>query len=340
MLIKRLFLVLLLISNLISAQTPIHYCTMEDTCTWFPTRIPGTFSNYTGGNSSAIDLPANELQYASLDTAYRLLGTGIGSSSIEKDTLVFPNITGLDRTKRYTVRFKLASIAYNPGINLAAGVDITDTIKLEWTASNGVQWFTEVAVVGNNNSSWGFNGTGLVVNKLAGLSQTTYISYINNPVREVNLTLPLNLAQVKIRIPIQLNAIGESFLVDDVQVLAPALLPIQLESFTGKRIGNKIKLNWRTQSETNNDYFTIYRSQHGLEYWQLVANVQGAGNSSVPNDYNYIDSYPVNGTNYYVLTQTDYDGRREQFPPIVVMFAPISVQSIWDRYNFLGQEIK
>jgi len=296
MLIKRLFLVLLLISNLISAQTPIRYCTMEDTCTWFPTRIPGTFSNYTGGNSSAIDLPANELQYASLDTAYRLLGTGIGSSSIEKDTLVFPNITGLDRTKRYTVRFKLASIAYNPGINLAAGVDITDTIKLEWTASNGVQWFTEVAIIGNNNSSWGFNGTGLVINKLAGLSQTTYISYINNPVREVNLTLPLNLAQVKIRIPIQLNAIGESFLVDDVQVLAP--------------------------------------------YWQLVANVQGAGNSSVPNDYNYIDSYPVNGTNYYVLTQTDYDGRREQFPPIVVMFAPISVQSIWDRYNFLGQEIK
>ena len=337
---KKLFLILLLFCNITIAQTPIRFCTMEDTCSWKGISIPGTFTGYTGGNSSAIDLPANEPQYASLDTSFRILGTGIGSSSIEKDTLLFPNITGLDRTKRYTIKFKLASIAYNPGVNLAAGVDITDTIKLEWTASNGVQWFTEVAVVGNNNSSWGFNGTGLVINKLAGLSQTTYISYITNPVREVNLTLPLNLAQVRIRIPMQLNAIGESFLVDDIQVLAPALLPIQLESFTGVRTDNGIKLSWRTQSETNNDYFSIYRSQHGLEYWQLVANIQGAGNSSIPNDYNYIDPYPVNGTNYYVLMQTDYDGRREQFPPIVVMFTPISVQSIWDKYNFLGQEIK
>ena len=338
---NKLVITFFLLCNFCIAQTPIRYCTMEDTCSWKPIRIPGTYSSFTGGTSSAIDLPANEPQYASLDTSYRVLGLSIGSSTPELDTLLFPNITNLDRTKRYTIKFKLASIAYNPGVNLAAGVDISDSIKLDWTASNGVQWFTEVVVIGNNNSSWGFNGPGLLVNKLATLGPTVYTSNIANPIREVSMTLPLNVGQVRIRITSRVNAIGESFLVDDVQVLAPVLLPIQLESFTGKRIGNKIKLNWRTQSETNNDYFSIYKSQHGLEYWQLVANVQGTGNSSIPIDYNYIDPYPVNGLNYYVLMQTDYDGRREQFPPIVVMFAPVPTnQSIWDRYNFLGQEIK
>lgn len=338
---NKLVIAFLLLCNFCIAQTPIRFCTMEDTCTWFPTRIPGTYSAYIGGNSSATDNPANEPHYSSLDTAYRLLGTGIGSSLPESDTLLFPNIPGLDRTKRYTVKFKLASIAYNPGTNLAAGVDISDSIKLDWTASNGIQWFTEVVVIGNNNSAWGFNGSGLLVNKLSTLGPTVYTSNPTNPIREVSMTLPLNVGQVRIRITSRVNAIGESVLIDDVQVLAPAVLPIQLESFTGVRIGNKIKLSWRTQSETNNDYFTIYRSQHGLEYWQLVANVQGTGNSSIPNDYNYIDPYPVNGLNYYVLMQTDYDGRREQFPPIVVMFTPVPTnQSIWDRYNVLGQEIK
>lgn len=337
----RLLLLLILYNGLSLAQTPIRFCTMEDTCTWFPTRIPGTYSAYIGGNSSATDNPANTPHYASLDTAYRLLGIGLGNSEPEKDTLLFPNITGLDRTKRYTIRLKLSSIAYTPTTNLAAGMDIGDTIKIDWSGSNGVGWISEVVITGNNNASWGFNSTGTTVNKLSTLSSTYYSSSTSNPIKEVNLTLPLNVAQLRIRVVSRVNAIGESILIDDVQVLEPAVLPIQLESFTGVRIGNKIKLSWRTQSETNNDYFTIYRSQHGLEYWQLVANVQGAGNSSIPNDYNYIDPYPVNGLNYYVLMQTDYDGRREQFPPIVVMFVPVPInQSIWDRYNVLGQEIK
>lgn len=336
----RVLLLIVLFCNISVAQTPIRFCTMEDTCTWFPTRVPGTFSSFVGGNSSAADLPANTPQYASLDTSYRLLGAGIGSSTPELDTLLFPNITGLDRTKRYTIRFKLASIAYNSGTNLAAGIDASDTIKLDWSASNGVQWFTEVVIAGNNNAAWGFTGTGITVNKTSNFNPAVYPSSTISPIKEVSLTLPLNVAQLRIRIPIRINAIGESVLIDDVQVLAPAVLPITLDYFTAIPKNTSIELKWRTLSETNNDYFSIYRSPNGLEYWQLVASVQGAGNSSVTNDYTFIDPYPVNGLNYYVLMQTDYDGRREQFPPIVVMFVPTPVQSIWDKYNFLGQEIK
>lgn len=337
---KRILIILILFCNVVLAQTPIRFCTMEDTCTWFPTRVPGTFSSFIGGNSSSSDLPANDPRYSSLDTSYQVLGGGIGSSTPELDTLLFPNITGLDRTKRYTIRFKLASIAYNPSTNLAAGIDISDTLKLDWSASNGIGWLTEVVIVGNNNATWGFTGAGIVVNKLATLTPTSYPSSTISPIKEVNLTLPLNVAQLRIRIPIRINAIGESVLIDDVQVLAPAVLPITLDYFTAIPKNTSIELKWRTLSETNNDYFSIYRSPNGLEYWELVDNIQGVGNSSVPVNYIYMDTNPNNGLNYYVLMQTDYDGSREQFPPIVLMFIPTTIQSVWDKYNFLGQEIK
>lgn len=332
-------ILLLIIGCASQAQTVIRTDSMELPSTWRGVRVPGTYSGYVGGTSAAIDNPANSMQYTSFDTCYRLLGTSIGSSTPEIDTLVFPNITGLDRTKRYTIRFKLASIAYNPSVNGAAGVDLTDTIKLEWSASNGYGWLSEIAINGNNNASWDFN-TGTVLTKLANLGTTYYTSSTLSPIKEINLTLPLNVAQLKIRIPMRVNAIGESFLIDDLQVIAPVVLPVELESFTARIIGNKVQLKWKTLSEINNDYFSIYRSPHGLEYWQLVANVQGTGNSSIPNNYTFVDPYPVNGLNYYVLMQTDYDGRREQFPPIVIMFTLMQTPSVWDKYNFLGQEIK
>jgi len=336
----NLIIAFLLFCNLCVAQTIVRSDSIELPSTWSGVRVPGTYSGYVGGTSSATDNPANSIQYTSSDTCYRLLGTGIGSSGPEIDTIVFPNITGLDRTKRYTIRFKLASIAYNPTVNAAAGIDISDTIKLEWSASNGAGWLSEIAITGNNNASWGFNGTGTTVNKMANLGLAYYSSSTLNPIKEVNLTLPLNVAQLKIRIPMRLNAIGESFLIDDIQVIAPVVLPIELESFTGRVTGNKIQLKWKTLSETNNDYFSIYRSPNGLEYWELVDNVPGAGNSSVPNNYTFIDSHPVNGLNYYVLMQTDYDGRREQFDPIAIYFLRPEEYDIWKYYNFLGQEIK
>lgn len=317
---------------------------MELPSVWRGVSVPGTYSGYVGGLSSAIDLPANDTQYVSIDSCYRLLGVGLGSSAIEYDTLLFPNITGLSRNTSYRIKFKLASIGYNPSVNGAAGVDLTDTIKLEFSPNNGLSWWREVLITGNGNATWGFNGAGQTVNKTSVFPSTTigyYTSSSFNPIREVNLTLPTGyITQLRIRITMQLNGIGESFLVDDVQVLALYTLPIELTSFTGHRVGNRVKLKWSTQSETNNDYFSIYRSPHGLEYWELVGNISGAGNSSNTNNYTFIDASPINGLNYYVLMQTDYDGKREQFPPIVIMFVSPPIESIWDKYNFLGQEIK
>jgi hypothetical protein len=117
-------------------------------------------------------------------------------------------------------------------------------------------------------------------------------------------------------------------------------LPIDLIDFKATRIHNAVKITWTTASETDNDYFTLFRSPNVFEYWELVDKISGAGNSNILTTYSYIDTNPSNGVNYYVLMQTDYNGTRVQFDPIAVQFIRIPEYNVWAHYNFLGQEIK
>jgi len=84
-------------------------------------------------------------------------------------------------------------------------------------------------------------------------------------------------------------------------------LPVSLVSFTAKPEGEKVKLNWSTTSETNNSFFTIQRSGNGKQFVD-IANIDGGGNSSKFKAYSHTDSLPLEGTSYYRLKQTDYDG--------------------------------
>jgi hypothetical protein len=87
-----------------------------------------------------------------------------------------------------------------------------------------------------------------------------------------------------------------------------APLPIELSSFTGLSEGAKNKLEWTTMSETNNDYFSLERSENGNSFEQF-ANIDGAGNSTRKLDYFSYDHSPFNGITYYRLKQTDFDGK-------------------------------
>lgn len=84
-------------------------------------------------------------------------------------------------------------------------------------------------------------------------------------------------------------------------------LPIELVSFTAKSGRAGVSLNWTTASEANNAFFTVERSQDGLTYSSL-AFIEGAGNSDDVNRYEYIDSQPKAGNNFYRIKQTDTDG--------------------------------
>lgn len=87
-------------------------------------------------------------------------------------------------------------------------------------------------------------------------------------------------------------------------------LPVELLSFTAVYNGKNVDVKWTTASEKNNDYFTIERTADGKTFHE-VARVKGAGNSSTVLHYSTKDNDPLEGTSYYRLKQTDFDGKYE-----------------------------
>ena len=84
-------------------------------------------------------------------------------------------------------------------------------------------------------------------------------------------------------------------------------LPIKLLSFTAKNKDKNIELNWKTATETNNDYFVIERSKDAKTFTP-ISSIDGAGNSNILIKYSTLDQNPLQGTAYYRLKQTDFDG--------------------------------
>ncbi len=97
------------------------------------------------------------------------------------------------------------------------------------------------------------------------------------------------------------------------------VLPISLLSFDVKQRKGGIELLWSTASEINNDFFTIERSVDGNN-WNILAFIQGAGNSNQELHYKYYDENPLDDISYYRLKQTDFDGKYEYFAPVAVNF--------------------
>lgn len=88
-------------------------------------------------------------------------------------------------------------------------------------------------------------------------------------------------------------------------------LPIQLVYFNAIVENERsVKLEWKTDSEMNNDFFTIERSLNATD-WEIVTTINGAGNSNTPLTYSVVDSNPYNYVSYYRLKQTDFDGQFE-----------------------------
>ncbi|MEO9211284.1 MAG: T9SS type A sorting domain-containing protein, partial [Ginsengibacter sp.] len=86
-------------------------------------------------------------------------------------------------------------------------------------------------------------------------------------------------------------------------------LPINLLTFTAQSDGNRAKLNWTTAKEINNKEFIVSRSVDGKNFKE-IGNVTGQGNTNAVNDYVFFDEDPLNGINYYQLSQIDFDGHK------------------------------
>jgi hypothetical protein len=87
-----------------------------------------------------------------------------------------------------------------------------------------------------------------------------------------------------------------------------APLAVELSQFNASRSGAKqAKLYWVTESEINNEYFSIQRSKDGIEFEEIGV-VKGNGTTSARHAYDMYDNDPYFGMNYYRLIQYDFDG--------------------------------
>lgn len=87
-----------------------------------------------------------------------------------------------------------------------------------------------------------------------------------------------------------------------------APLPIQLVHFDAGIVSGRVVINWRTESELNNDFFEVQKTMD-TETFQPVANLKGGGTTTTPKNYSVFDGHPQSGRWYYRLKQTDFDGK-------------------------------
>jgi hypothetical protein len=101
-------------------------------------------------------------------------------------------------------------------------------------------------------------------------------------------------------------------------------LPVELISFSAYCNEGYTSLHWSTASEFGNNYFSIERSADGVDF-ESIGTVQGAGYSSVPQNYQFTDVFlpEMQGRStelYYRLKQTDYNGEHGYSPIASVRF--------------------
>ncbi|OAQ38319.1 hypothetical protein A5893_16155 [Pedobacter psychrophilus] len=105
------------------------------------------------------------------------------------------------------------------------------------------------------------------------------------------------------------DATGERAVADGLAIMVNnSVLPIKLTSFKAVPSGNYVNVNWVTENEENNNFFTIERTLDGHNY-EIVGKVNSVGNTKTSVNYDFVDDNPFGGTSYYRLKQTDFDGK-------------------------------
>lgn len=170
------------------------------------------------------------------------------------------------------------------------------TGDISYNLSSGIKWLNvsddalKIAVIGNFNVT---QSTGVVNFPASG----TWYSYLTDSIT--------NISSSSVSVTLQP---GEYYIFTNKDVRKTVLLPVNWLSFTANIFeNNKVKLNWSTSIEINNDYYEIQRSVNGTEYVPIGR--VAAGTSTGINYYEYNDLKPVKGINYYRIKQVDNDGK-------------------------------
>lgn len=334
-----------LTSFLGNSQTLIRYDYME-------TR------NWAGLWQSASNTGWSNNAFVSSDLSAILYGNSNGSSPIEDNTYILPNVTGLNSTKQYQLKFRLASYTFTSPSATTRGVDGPDYVSVLLSV-NGGPYVTELRITGNSNSLWTYGSTGSITHTANGtftnsaaptgdLYQAppnppapTPPTFLSNGPTFITLNLPLGITDVAVGIYCRVNANGEEWWLDNIELwdTTPIGLPVELISFEGINTEEGNLLVWKTASEHNSDYYLIESSTTGeFNENSVIGQNTAAGNSNQLMEYSFLDVNFSKEINYYRITQVDFDGNFKVYGPIDINNLE-SKKEIVKYVNPLGQEV-
>ncbi|GAB5525032.1 MAG: hypothetical protein Roseis2KO_29040 [Roseivirga sp.] len=111
-----------------------------------------------------------------------------------------------------------------------------------------------------------------------------------------------------------------------------AALPVTLIAFNASNENNeRIVLEWTTVQEVGNAFYSIERSTDGLNF-EVIGQLDGAGNSNDLIDYRFTDNSPLNGQAFYRLKQTDFNGEFEYSQVLRVYVEKAAATTIYKVY--------
>jgi hypothetical protein len=122
--------------------------------------------------------------------------------------------------------------------------------------------------------------------------------------------------------------VGDAWLIGVSALNTLVELPIGIASFTAQSQEHTADLQWTTATEQNSKYFSVERSQDGLD-WSSIGQVTAAGNSQEILQYNYVDEKPMTGANYYRLQEVADDGSSVYSPIRNVNFTGAATAISW-----------
>lgn len=271
-----------------------------------PATKADTTTQFRGGSLMAANSPAGFYNFGvgdSINAANRAIGFLADANNVKSCNLYFHIKNGAS-TAITSFDVEIFSRKFKNGSNLA-GFQIQmyySTDGVNWTDA-GSDFLMGSSPDGNNN---GFTVTtaGLFINT-GNLNQTVlpnqqfYFAWSYSVVTGFSTD----------------NA--PAYGIDAISIIPNIALPISLVKFEAEKLAEKVKVQWVTATEINNDKFIVERSSNGKDF-EYLAEISGAGNSKELNNYELTDASPLKGTSYYRLTQIDFDGASETFVPVAV----------------------
>ncbi len=117
-----------------------------------------------------------------------------------------------------------------------------------------------------------------------------------------------------------------------IQFQANSFVPVELALFRAVEVEGRVRLEWQTQTESNNYGFEVQRKSNLDSLWQTLGLVRGHGTTTTPQRYSYIDIPGTVGTYYYRLKQIDFDGQFDYSDEIRVDIAAPKAFALQQNY--------